>query len=526
MLAALLIALSTLASEDLTCIGTGILIAQHRVDLLTGIAGCTLGIFLGDVLLVVAGRYATLLRIKTPALDILNRHTGRVLVMTRFTPGLRLPTYIGAGLLKLPMRDVVPPLAIGSALWTPLLVGLAAVFGAAFATNALRALELFVVCAAGWHVLRSYDRRRRILAFLHRLFRWEFWPSWAVYLPVIPYLLWLGLKHRSLTLFTASNPGIATGGLVGESKSAILSHLAEAQSFAARFELVRTAEDVQEFMERCTLRFPVVLKPDAGERGSGVAIVRSETEVRDYFAQCSTKVIAQEHVAGEEFGVFYCRTPGEDRGRITSITHKRLPSITGDGLRTIRELILADRRAFILHKAYTAALKRPATDVLERGERVQLVEVGSHCRGAVFNDATRLTTPELERAIDQVSKVHPGFYFGRFDVRAESIDALQHGRFKVLELNGVGAEATHIYDPDVSLWDAYRTIFRQWRIAYQIGAANRRAGATPSTLRQIWRAAQLRHESGPGGRRVQGLCPRLARLRPLSADLINREPGV
>lgn len=493
MLPALLIALSTLVSEDLTCIGTGLLIAQHRLDLFTGLVGCTFGIFLGDLLLVAAGRYATLLRIKTPAaLEIVGRHTGRVLVLTRFTPGLRLPTYLGAGLLKLPMRDVVPPLAVGSALWTPVLVGLAALFGAAFATNALRALEVFVVCAVAWHVLRSYDRRRRILAFLHRVFRWEFWPSWAAYLPVIPYLLWLSLKHRSLTLFAAANPGIATGGLVGESKSVILAHLKKEPAFAAQFELVQTPEDVRAFMERSALPFPIVLKPDTGERGTGVSIVRSQREVCDYFAQCATKVIAQEYIAGEEFGVFYCRMPGEDAGRVTSITHKILPCVTGDGRRTIRELILADPRAFILHKAYVAALKRPATDVPEPRERVQLVEVGSHCRGAIFKDASGLTTPELERAIDHVSKAHPGFYFGRFDVRADSIDGLRHGRFKVVELNGVGAEATHIYDPQVSLLQAYGTIFRQWRTAFAIGTANRRTGARPATLRQIWREVRLR----------------------------------
>jgi membrane protein DedA with SNARE-associated domain len=480
MFPAILIALSTLVSEDLTCIATGLLIAQRRIDSLNGLLGCTLGIFVGDLLLVIAGRYAKLLRIKTPAcLDILNRHTSRVLVLTRFTPGLRLPTYLGAGLLHLPMRTVIPPLAAGSALWTPLLVGLAALFGAAFATNALRALGLFVTVAVAWHVLRSYDRRRRILAFLNRVFRWEFWPAWAAYVPVIPYLLWLGLKHRSLTLFMAANPGIPTGGLVGESKSAILAHLAAAREFAPSFETVPASEGVdqrigrvQRFIERNHLAYPIVLKPDVGERGSDVAIVRSETQCRDYLQHASGAVIVQEYIGGEEFGVFYCRMPGEEQGRVTSITHKRLPYVVGDGTSTIRHLILADRRAFILHRAYLAALKRPPSDVPEPGERVSLGEIGSHCRGAIFVNAIHLLTPELEQAIDHVSKTHPGFYFGRFDVRAESMGALQQGRFKVLELNGVGAEATHIYDPLVSIWEAYRTIFRQWRTAYQIGAAN------------------------------------------------------
>lgn len=504
MLTTLFIALSTLVSEDLTCIAAGVLISQRKLSLIQGLTGCTLGIFFGDLLLVFAGRYAALLRIKTPpVLDVLNRRTARVLVWTRFTPGLRLPAYLGAGFLRLPMRRVVPPLAAGSVLWTPLLVGAAALFGAALVTNVIKALELCVAGALAWHLLRSYERRRRILAFLHRLLRWEFWPSWAVYLPVIPYLLWLGVRHRSLTLFTAANPGIPAGGLMGESKSAILAELAAAPEFAARYEVVvsrdRAAGRVRAFMERDGLAFPVVLKPDVGERGTGVAIVRSEQQIREYFDKASGVVIAQEFVPGEEFGIFYQRMPGESHGRVTSITHKRLPFVVGDGHNTLSRLILADRRAFILHEAYARALRRSLSDVPEPGERVRLVEIGSHCRGAIFVDATARNTPELECAIDRVSKAHPGFYFGRFDVRAESVEALRAGRFTVLELNGVGAESTHVYDPAVSLISAYSTIFRQWKAAYETGAANRRNGAAPASVMEIlrtWRELHARASTG------------------------------
>ena len=48
---------------------------------------------------------------------------------------------------------------------------------------------------------------------------------WVVYTPVIPYLVYLALRYRSLTLFALANPGIRTGGLAGESKSEILEYL-------------------------------------------------------------------------------------------------------------------------------------------------------------------------------------------------------------------------------------------------------------------------------------------------------------
>jgi hypothetical protein len=96
----------------------------------------------------------------------------------------------------------------------------------------------------------------------------------------------------------------------------------------------------------------------------------------------------------------------------------------------------------------------------------------------------------LAGPLDRVSHAHAGFYFGRFDVRTPSIEALQQGVFSVIELNGVSSEATHTYDPAVSLAEAYRVMFRQWRIAFEIGAANRARGARPmpltGLLRLVW----------------------------------------
>src|SRR5712692_10474255 len=53
----MLIAASTLVSEDLTCIGAGVMVAQGRIDFVAAALACFLGIFVGDVLLFLAGRY-------------------------------------------------------------------------------------------------------------------------------------------------------------------------------------------------------------------------------------------------------------------------------------------------------------------------------------------------------------------------------------------------------------------------------------------------------------------------------------
>jgi membrane protein DedA with SNARE-associated domain len=460
------IALATFASEDLTCIATGALIASGRLGLLPGILACAAGIYFGDLLLYFAGRLAgRAVARRLVSADRLDRASrwmaergASVVLLSRFTPGLRLPTYVAAGLLKTRFWTFNSYFAVAALLWTPLLVGSAALLGRSV-RGAPIVLALTVV---SWHA------RTRIVRRL-RAWRWEFWPPWLAYLPVLPYLLYLGLKHRSLTLFTAANPGIPSGGFVGESKSAILARLPRVPAF----RVVRPGDTVD------VSEFPVVLKPDVGERGNGVAIARSAEDVRRYLATTSRDTIVQEYVGGLEFGVFYYRRPGESTGHILSITEKQFPDVVGDGRSTLRELILADQRAATIAHVYLA---HHAGRVPAAGERVRLVEIGSHCRGAIFLDGGRHQTPELLAAVDQTAKAHPGFYFGRFDLRTPSIADFRAGRFQVLEFNGVSAEATHIYDPAVGMWEAYRVLFRQWRLAFEIGAANRAAGTQPMSL--------------------------------------------
>lgn len=84
----------------------------------------------------------------------------------------------------------------------------------------------------------------------------------------------------------------------------------------------------------------------------------------------------------------------------------------------------------------------------------------------MFLNGGAIETPELLRSIDTISATYDGFYFGRYDIRTPSVDEFQAGRnFKIVELNGVTSEVTHIYQPGSSLRNAYRDLRRQWRIA-------------------------------------------------------------
>jgi hypothetical protein len=340
-------------------------------------------------------------------------------------------------------------------------------------------------------------RRRNFVGWWKRRYRWEFWPPYLFYIPVVAYIAYLGIRFRSWTLFTAANPAIPAGGFVGESKHQILDHLKDAAQWLPCSALLvsgvpkeRIAK-AEEFMRQRGLQFPVVLKPDAGQRGSGVAIVRSPEQLSEYLTHSSFPAILQEYVAGEEYGIFYYRYPGSNRGRVFSVTEKRMPVLLGDGKCTLEELILADDRAVCMSGFYLRRNSDRTHRVPAAGESVQLVEIGTHCRGAIFLDGGELITPALEEVIDQIAKTFDGFFFGRFDIRVPSRQDIMTGRnIKIIELNGVTSEATHIYDPKLSLVEAYRVLFRQWRIAFEIGDFNRARGIRPASVADLLDAAR------------------------------------
>ena len=58
---------------------------------------------------------------------------------------------------------------------------------------------------------------------------------------------------------------------------------------------------------------------------------------------------------------------------------------------------------------------------------------------------------------------------------------------RILELNGVTAEPTDVYDPERSIWSSYRALFEQWRLVFTIGAENLRRGHEGTTWRRLLR---------------------------------------
>lgn len=513
----LALALGTLITEDLTCIAAGLLVVEGRLDFTTATSACLVGILVGDVLLFFAGRWlgrpaltrAPLRWFLSPqqvdaASGWIHDNGAWVILSSRFVPGTRLPVYFAMGSFHAPFLKFFIWFFVAVLLWTPLLVGVTVLLGERalawfdvvqrHTLPALIVLGLLIWLVVDLGVPLLTRRGRRMLVGRWRRWkRWEFWPAWLFYAPLMPYLLFLGIRHRSPLVFTAANPAMPAGGFISEPKHEIIHGLAHASEFVAQTRLLpagqsesKRREAAQEFMAEASLDFPVVLKPDKGQRGAGVHIIRDETSLHAHLEAADYDLLLQEYVPGHEFGLFYGRLPGTARGRVFSITEKRMPVVTGDGQQTLEQLILHDERAVCVARVYLDRHRAQLDRVPAAGETVQLVELGTHCQGAVFLDGAWLWSDALEARIDAISRGYEGFWFGRYDLRAADLEALRAGEgFRIVELNGVTSEATHVYDPGNALLDAYRALGYQWRLAFRIGAANRARGAKVYRIKEL-----------------------------------------
>ncbi|MGF1532894.1 MAG: hypothetical protein ACFCUI_04275 [Bernardetiaceae bacterium] len=317
---------------------------------------------------------------------------------------------------------------------------------------------------------------------IFQFLKWEFWPFWLFYLPLLPYYLWLAFRARSWVFFAAANPLMVLGGMVNYSKYRVLEQIDPA--LRPMMELRRPPFASR---QKPMMGFPLVAKPDKGERGRGVSFVHSQAELDDYLRAATGDVILQAAVEWPlEFGLMYYRLPSAKNGEVTSLMQRDFLSVVGDGKRTVSALLQASER----NRRYAAAIAerypQSAQRVPEMGEVVLVEPIGNHCRGTTFRDACHLITPQLTQVFDRISLPIEGYFFGRYDLKAQSLEDLYAGRVQILELNGANSEPAHIYDPQNSLWRAYRDLYAHWKNLFLVSRANHQNGVPYPSLSQVW----------------------------------------
>jgi hypothetical protein len=231
-------------------------------------------------------------------------------------------------------------------------------------------------------------------------------------------------------------------------------------------------------MQQAAINFPLIAKPDRGGRGWCVKKINSIDELSEYKEKMNVAFLIQRYVHYPiELSIFYYRNPTTNKGVITSVTRKKMLSIIGDGYSTIDELIQYNDRSFLQYNKLKEQNKIDFNKILQKGEEEIIVPYGNHVLGATFFDYAHIVDEQLTNTIDTISKKIDGFYYGRYDLRCNSIDELKKGKnFSILELNGAGAEPAHIYEPGFPFLKGQAVIFNHFNMMYNAAKENNKRG--------------------------------------------------
>ena len=312
---------------------------------------------------------------------------------------------------------------------------------------------------------------------------YEYWPMWAFYLPLLPLIFVFGLIQRHFFFFTNVNPGIdAFGGFFFDSKHRIdqkISSVYRPKSFLVRpFD---APENLEAFITNLALNFPIIIKPDAGERGKGVTKIFSKIELKAALSKIATDYLVQEFIPHLlEYGVFVSYLPNENKYKVISLTEKQFFTVIGDGKSNIDELVKSQTRGLVFYKQIIERALYSLNYVPKIDEVCVIHTMGNHCNGTEFINKNDLISDALNNAMNQLMRGMTGIFYGRFDIKVASFDDLINLMdIKILEFNGITAEPIHIYDNSHGYFKSLLSFVNSWKYLYKISKYNKSKGIAP-----------------------------------------------
>jgi hypothetical protein len=321
--------------------------------------------------------------------------------------------------------------------------------------------------------------------FLIKWFNYEYWPMWLFYAPMFLYGIVLAIRARSFTYFTAANPGMKYGGAFDLPKMNLLNQLkAQHCPHSILIPKGESLPGVLKKIYREKMDFPLIGKPNIGERGIDVEKINNVKELNEYLINRRYDTIFQEFIDFPiELGVFYYRYPDGTGDGISSIVKKEFLSVTGNGKSTLGALLQKNTRARFRLDYLKKKYEKQWHTIIPNGILMKIEPIGNHNRGTKFLNGNHLISDHLLEVFREISAPLKGFYYGRYDLKVPSLNDLINGKnIKIMELNGVNSEPAHIYDPALSIWHAYKTVIQHMHIAFKISQQNRKMGVKTSPL--------------------------------------------
>lgn len=328
---------------------------------------------------------------------------------------------------------------------------------------------------------------------LKKLRDWEHWPFWMRYLNITPMWFWYCLRSRSLWFFTPSNPTLTFGGFEGEGKREMYEQLPPG-SFPRTIYIIPGIpfEQLKQQVEAAGFSFPFIVKPDVGMAGILFRKMEDWAQLHHYHQQVPVDYIVQNLVQYPiEFSIFYYRYPDQQKGVITGFLEKEPMSVTGDGTSSLQQLMQthpkAKHRLEELEAKHTGLLDW----VIPAGEKYYLTYAANLNRGGHFINLHNEIDEQLHSVVDSLNLYSKTFYYGRYDLKAASLEDLKQGKnFQLLEYNGSGAEPNHIYNSGYKLRDAHKEILKHWKVLYEISSMVRKTGVPCWPIIKGWKFLQ------------------------------------
>jgi hypothetical protein len=318
------------------------------------------------------------------------------------------------------------------------------------------------------------------------------------YIPNLPYALYLAIKAKHIAFFSAANPSIKSAGNGTESKYKTIELIPE--EFRPKTVLVNsnsTIETVLEQLKSKKIDFPLIAKPDVGFRGLLVKKIHSIEELKSYVSKYPIVILIQEFLDYKnECGIFYHKKPNQKKGKITSITLKKFLLVTGNGSSTLKELIISNERAKRYLDLFSEIHQEKLHNIPANGQEIRLSSIGNHSKGSQFICGNHLINNKLEQTFDTLSSAIDGWYYGRIDLKYDTFEELENGTgFKILEINGIISEPSHIYDSEnYTYLQALKGIRTHWKYLFQVAIINNKVYNVPykSTKKFIAELFELR----------------------------------
>jgi hypothetical protein len=303
-----------------------------------------------------------------------------------------------------------------------------------------------------------------------RFLHYEFWPYWVFYIPAYFYYFYLAIKLKRWVYFSVLNPCMKFGGAFLSSKHNYLKKIpAEWTPKTLYISDFNSLETLNSQLEDNNLTFPLIAKPDMGERGRNVELIATLKALEQYLETINQPVLLQEYIDYPiEIGILFY-WDSDRNPHITSVGAKEFCKLTGDGIRTLETLVKDNHRISHRKAILKKRFKTQWHQIIPKGKQLLVEPIGNHNRGTTFLDAREHKSKEMLDWIKKCLEHLSDFDYGRIDLKIESWEAFKNNKgLKILEINGVNYEPIHIYDPSCSIWSAYASIFEHMHIIYTL----------------------------------------------------------